>query len=86
MPKRKGNSAVEETPLSFESPESSSIVRADYHPGRCEMKITFRRGTNEVSYLYGGVLAPLWQDFTLAESKGSFFAKAIRPMFAGRPL
>lgn len=69
------------TPGSFESPESKLIARASYDVGTRVMTIHFAAGT---CYTYGGVEASLWQEFSQASSKGNYFGKCIRPMYAGK--
>lgn len=70
-------------PLSFDSPESKLIARASYDPNTQSMIVHFSAGT---TYGYSGISADLWQDFEQAVSKGSFFGKVIRPMYAGKPV
>lgn len=70
-----------ELPLSFESPESKLIARASYDPGTQVMTVYFAAGT---CYTYGGIQRGLWQEFERASSKGNYFGKCIRPMYAGK--
>lgn len=71
----------EHFPLSFNSPESKLIARASYDSQKGVMTIWFSAGT---CYTYAGIGASMWQDFEQAASKGSFFGKVIRPMYAGK--
>lgn len=69
-----------ETPNFFDSPDSKSILRADYYPGEEKMVVHFRGGS---VYAYANIPSALWVEFYQAASKGKFFATSIRPMFAG---
>jgi hypothetical protein len=71
----------------FTSPESSSIQGATYDAGAMELKITFTRPAESGTrvYLYPAFPLKLWTEFVQAESKGKFYASAIRPMFKGIP-
>ena len=71
----------EHFPVSFDSPESKLIAGATYDSGQEVMTVHFAAGT---TYTYSGIDHELWWDFTQATSKGNFFGKAIRPMFAGK--
>lgn len=70
-----------ETPLSFESPESSSITRARYDPETRQLFVDLRKAA--VSYRYTAVDMPLWVEFEQSTSKGKFFAERIRPLYVG---
>lgn len=73
--------AVVETPLLFESPESSSISSASYDPVTCTMTVHFKHGKG---YDHSPFPLELWREFAMAASKGRFFAERIRPMYAGK--
>lgn len=73
--------AVIDTPLSFTSPDSATILSASYDPDTETMIIAFKHGK---SYVYNPIAAALWAEFEMAHSKGTFFAKRIRPIYAGR--
>lgn len=70
-------------PLSFDSPDSTMIARAEYDPTTETMTVEFKRPGANV-YTYGSFPAKVWEEFEQAPSKGSFFAKHIRPLFSGR--
>jgi hypothetical protein len=70
-------------PLSFDSPDSAMIIRAEYDPTTQVMTVEFKRPGSNV-YVYGGIEPKLWQDFEQAASKGTFFARRIRPLYVGR--
>lgn len=70
-------------PLSFESPESSSIHSAWYDPDTRQMSITFKYGKTPTEYRYGNVDLSLWTEFVQSKSRGSFVASRIRPMYNG---
>lgn len=85
--KAEKQSAVEvppDVPISFESPDSSSIVGASYDADTQKMIVIFKRQSSTSTYLYEGVPAYRWADFTKAESKGKFFGTFIRPLYTGR--
>jgi hypothetical protein len=71
-------------PLSFDSPDSQMITRGEYDPTTETMTVEFKRPGANV-YTYSGFPPALWQEFEQATSKGSFFAKLIRPIYSGRP-
>lgn len=76
-----------ETPLSFESPESSTIERASYDPDTQTLTVEFKRAPKDKTdtiYTYSGVSAETWEAFEQAPSKGTHFVKRIRPLHAGR--
>lgn len=70
-------------PLEFSSPDSAVVMGATYDPGQQVIRVQIRnRVTGESdTYRGGGVPLELWLEFEAAQSKGSFFAKFIRPMF-----
>lgn len=73
-------SVLGDTPQFFDSPDSKSILRADYFPGEEKMIVHFRGNS---IYAYANVPPALWIEFYQASSKGKFFAASIRPMFQG---
>jgi hypothetical protein len=81
MARRKHTPVEDETPDSFESPESATIASATYNTETQMLTIYFRHGAG---YDYAAFPYPLWRDFTQADSKGSFFAARIRPLYTGR--
>lgn len=68
-------------PDSFDSPESSTVVHAEYDKETRKMRVNFKHGTD---YFFDDMDPELWHDFVLARSKGSFFSSRIRPFFHGR--
>lgn len=72
---------AEHTPVSFESPESKLIAGATYDSGQQVMAVHFAAGT---TYTYAGIDKDLWLGFQQAVSKGNYFGKCIRPMYAGK--
>jgi hypothetical protein len=73
----------DDTPRSFDAPESSSVIRADYDPD-CETLIVEFVGGKR--YGYGNISPGTWREFVQAESKGAYFNKHIRPMAGGKQL
>lgn len=71
---------------SFESPESSTIVRAGYDPLEEVLQVTLRKKATDIDYEYAGVPLALWEEFDAAVSKGAFFNSHIRPLYNGRKL
>lgn len=69
-------------PLSFESPESSSIRGAWYDPGSQQLHITFQYGDHP-TYRYSSVEPALWREFLESKSRGKFMATRIRPLYTG---
>lgn len=76
----------EDTPLAFVSPESSSIYGAQYDPNTEMLSVDFRRNPAlpVERYTYSGFPLEKWREFLAAESKGTYFAKWIRPLFSGK--
>lgn len=72
----------DDVPLSFES-DSSLVRRASYDPGQQVLYVMLIAGKVAKTYAYPGVPPALWLDFSQANSKGQFFSRFIRPMFAG---
>lgn len=73
-----------DVPLSFESPESSTILSAMFDPDAKRMLIAFKRDTSlPAIYAYSNIPSDLWAQFAQAASKGQFFSTRIRPYFAG---
>lgn len=66
--------------LLFDSPESSTILGGSYDPTTSTLTVRFVTGK---TYDFGSFPLKLWREFYLAASKGSYFGKVIRPMFAG---
>lgn len=66
---------------SFDSPESGLIRGAIYDKDKLELLVTFTH--TGFTYKYAGISNELWTQFHTAASKGSFFGKVIRPMYAG---
>jgi len=62
----------------FNTPESSNIVRVAYCPKRQELHVEFKGGA---VYSYAEVPLGVAGEFYIAESVGSFFAKAIKPNY-----
>lgn len=74
-----------DTPLSFESPESSSIVQASYDPDTLVLTVQFRRDRDAPDiWVYTGIQPQLWTEFLEAGSKGHYFASRIRPLHPGK--
>lgn len=78
---------VMDVPDGFESPESATIVSARYDRKTEKMTVTFKReNLAERTYVYSNIPINLWAEFAAASSKGFFFSKMIRPMYAGKAL
>lgn len=60
--------------------ESSNIQDAGYDADSGVLEVTFKNGRR---YRYVGVSSTLYENFMNAPSKGSFFAREIRPNFQG---
>ena len=82
----------------FEAKESSNVGWARYYPDRGELEVDFKdkNGVKVSTYVYdgrtehgageppvGGFPRDIWEQFKVADSKGRFFAYAIRPKFRG---
>jgi hypothetical protein len=78
--------ALDDVGLSFESPDSDTIVRADYDPHTQTMRVTFRRNAGTSRYEFSAIPTQLWREFAQADSKGGYFVRVIRPTFVGRKL
>jgi hypothetical protein len=79
---------ADETPLSFESPESTSIHSARYDPDTRQLFITFAQPTSAQNlamptYRYTAIDLPLWLEFYQSTSRGKFVASRIRPFYVG---
>lgn len=74
-------SEVADVPLSFESPESSSVAGASYDPATLTLTVTLRP---DKTYTYNPIQLEKWRAFLDASSKGKFFQSAIRPFTVGR--
>lgn len=76
--------------LTFESPESSSILGASFNPDTGVVRVEFKLSDREVKAkkppkVYEGLISPeLWLDWLSAESKGSFFNTNVRPIWGGK--
>lgn len=66
--------------LSFDSPESKSIIRGDYDPNTNTATVEFASGDR---YQFPGVSSELWTEWAAAKSKGQFFHARIRPHIQG---
>lgn len=69
-----------EVPMSFQSPESSTIDGATYDPVTHTMAVHFRR---DAVYDYADVPPAAWAGFVAATSKGQYFGSVIRPLYTG---
>lgn len=69
-----------DVPMSFQSPESSSIDGAEYNESSQTLRVLFRKGP---PYTYSGVPRAVWAGFVTATSKGAYFTSTIRPLYAG---
>lgn len=83
----------------FEAKESSNVAWCRYYPERGELEVDFKdkSGNRSSTYVYDGTTlgtqpdgnrgpgfpADVWKQFQVADSKGRFFAYAIRPKFRG---
>lgn len=81
----------------FEAKESSNVGWARYYPERGELEVDFKANGVKVStYVYdgrpdvpnaerpaNGFPRDVWEQFKVSDSKGRFFAYAIRPKFRG---
>jgi len=74
---------LDNTPLSFESPESSTISEGSYDPDTNTLKVCFKGPGVPKDYTYAGVPPELWIEFEMSASKGKFFASRIRPFYVG---
>lgn len=72
---------LNDIPLSFESPESSSLKGASYDPDCKQLTVEFKDGK---TYDYPGIEPQMWIQFMEAGSKGSYFMRNIRPMHTGK--
>jgi hypothetical protein len=68
-------------PLSFDSPESSSVQGASYDPATMTLTVTLKPGK---IYTYNPISPEKWKAFHDAPSKGKFFQGEIRPKYIGR--
>lgn len=79
-----------ETPLSFESPESSAVASASYDPDTHLLTLSLKRPNKDqpervVQYTYAGFPEGNWKLFVEATSKGRYFSEVVRPLFVGIP-
>jgi hypothetical protein len=75
------NTQKSEIPLSFLSPESSSVVSASYEPDVERLTVILMPAK---TYVYLHISQAKWKGFVEAESKGSYFAHEIRPFYPGK--
>lgn len=86
MPPRKkpvsdasSNPMLQSIPLSFDSPESSTLLRAVYDPTTLVLEVIFKHQL--MAYRYFEVPVLVWEGFLRAKSRGQFFQQRIRPLF-----
>lgn len=72
---------IADQPLTFDSPESSLIIRGHYDPLSQTFTAEFTSGK---TYAYAGVTPKVWAEMLAAESKGKFFNARIRATILGR--
>jgi hypothetical protein len=77
-----------DTPSSFVSEDSSSILGASYDGETRVLTVKIKpdvrgKSTTPKTYQYEDFSLALWQQFCQAESKGSYFNTHIRPYFKG---
>lgn len=77
-------SMLGDTPLSFDSPESSLVLAAYYDHGQRKLSVELRAGKVSKWYDYGEVSPTDWLEFFNATSKGQAF-QSIKARFVGRP-
>lgn len=81
--------AEEDIPSSFDSPESSTIAGATYDFSTENLVIEFKSlNARPATYDYPSFplregAAGNWRGFTEADSKGRYFAQLIRPFYVG---
>ena len=75
--------SVEEKDFGFKEVSSSFINRVGYNEGLRELRVTFKNGTN---WKYFDIAPEKYISFLLAESKGKFFLRKIKPNYAGRKI
>lgn len=75
------DTATDVTPaLTFQCPESTSIRGASYNPVDQVLTVHFVTGN---TYDHAHFTMRGWEQFYKAESKGSYYARAIRPNWVG---
>lgn len=67
----------------FESPDSSTIAKAEYDRSDNRLSVWFKRKSGSPRYDYRNIPLALWEAFKEAESKGIFFSQQIRPVYDG---
>lgn len=78
---------ITDVPLSFDSPDSASVVRASYDPRTAQLTVELKRTRGiTATYIYDSYPSKEWIDFEAAPSKGKFFAGRIRPLYSGRQI
>lgn len=81
--------AGDDTPLSFDSPESSVIDRAEYCPLTRTLKCYYKRSEKSPTsrvYVFADVPLNRWMELVQAPSKGAYFNRHIRPLYSGKPV
>ena len=73
--------SVVEKGFGFKEVSSSFINRVGYNEGLRELRVTFKNGTN---WKYFDIAPEKYISFLLAESKGKYFLKSIKPNYTGR--
>lgn len=63
--------------------QSATIRSIAYEAEKSELVVTFKSG---YAYQFDGVSKEAWDKFTLAESKGSHFAREIKTRYTGKKL
>lgn len=76
---------------SFDTPESSTVASGRYDETTGTMFVVFKDKPNPTSgeilfreYRYDSFPPELWTQFAMAESKGRFFNRNIRPLYSGK--
>lgn len=68
---------------SFESPSSSNVQGATYDVDTGTMTVTFQSKGPKRIYQYPQFPVEIWRRFRDADSKGEFFQRTIRDIYAG---
>lgn len=79
------DSILGDTPLEFQTPDSSLVLEAAYVPGQRLLSCLLRAGKVSKWYDYAGFPPTEWVEFYQDSSKGGFFSRRIRPLYQGRP-
>lgn len=77
------SSILGDTPLEFGDSGSSLVDSASYDPDQRMLWVTLKSGSISKTYRYAGYPPSEWVDFYQANSKGGFFTKRIRSLYAG---